>query len=77
MQSVNRARQDSLPANIRMNSQMMRRGVLGETQFQKDQQQKGQSGRVVKKPRASNVSMPKKNRKRGKKNAKQADNSDV
>ena len=34
---VNRIREDSLPNKLRLNVNLMQHGVLGETQFQRDQ----------------------------------------
>lgn len=65
MDSVNRARQDSLPQKMHLNKQMMARGVLGESQFTKDQYARGHYNLLIKTPQVKqNTAARRRRRKR-------------
>ena len=53
MESVYRARQDSLPSKMHLNKQMNGRGFLGESRFTKDQYARGHNSMLIKNPQVS------------------------
>ena len=53
MESVYRARQDSLPSKMHLNKQMNARGILGESLFMKNQYARGHNSMLIKNPQVS------------------------